>query len=445
MTKVKPEIFRAYDVRGIYPDDLDMESAYTIANATARYLRAKTMVVGEDGRISSPQLSSASMKGITDAGCNAIYIGRCTSPVFYFAVNHLGADGGVMITASHNPAKYNGMKIVREKGEPIGIFKGLDQVRTIALGGAIVQPEVGQIREDKSAMEAYLDKITNIAKAQGLKYSGKIVVDSGNGAAVTEMKPLLERFHMDYIPQFFDIDGRFPNRDPDTTKLEALEPLRKTVLERSASFGCAFDGDADRFAVVDEKGQVVPAQYIAALLWQMDGSKDRIAYDFRFSRSTKELFGPLGIPSRVGHTNVANLMKEKDAVFGAEMSGHFFFKDLNFDESSGLAFLKLVKILEETKKPLSELIAPYRKYYFVSENAYVDSIIAGAEKLKEFKLKYANGKQYELDGLTVEYEEWWFNIRPSNTEPILRITVEATTQALLDDKKKEILELANKK
>lgn len=442
-------IFRAYDIRGIYPSELNEDVAQQVGNATARFLNAKTLVVGEDGRISSPKLTQAVIDGITSAGCDVLYIGQCSTPLFYFASRNLG---GIMITASHNPPEYNGLKIVDKDGNPIGLDNHLGDIKDLMEKGIEESEKKGKIIEKPEIREEYVDFLikTSGVKAGDIKF--KVVVDAGNGMAGAVIKPLFERLKIDYVPLFFDIDGSFPNRPPDPAKEGALNLLKETVRQEKTALGIAFDGDADRVAFVDEKGSDVPAQFVLALLWFAEKNKPKVVYDLRFSRAVKDIFGEYGIRSQVGHTFISHMMRKVNGGIGGETSGHFYFKEANYNESSGLAVLKLLRFLQESGKPFSELAATFKKYYYSGEISIEMGDTSKAEEIFEsLQKRYSDGAWDKFDGLTIEYwnesfdklraptkGRWWFNLRPSNTESLLRLVVEAETKELMDEKVNEI-------
>lgn len=429
------DIFRAYDIRGIYPSELNEEIAQKVGSATARFLDAKTLVVGEDGRTSSPELAKAVIDGITSAGCDVLYIGQCSTPLFYFASKNLG---GIMITASHNPPEYNGLKIVDKDGNPIA-GDCFDEIKELMDKSVEESRNKGKIIEKLEIRDEYVDFLIKTSGVEAGDIKFKVVVDAGNGMAGAVIKPLFERLKIDYTPLYFDIDGSFPNRPPDPAKEGALDLLKETVISEKAGLGIAFDGDADRIAFVDEKGNDVPAQFILALLWLNEKDKPRVVYDLRFSRAVKDILGERGFRSKVGHTFISHMMRKVNAEIGGETSGHFYFKEANYNESSGLAVLKLLKFLQKSGKSLSELVATFKEYYYSGEISIETSDMSKAEVIIEsLQKKYSDGACDKFDGLTIEYKEWWFNLRPSNTEPVLRLVVEAETKELMDEKVDEI-------
>lgn len=456
-------IFRSYDVRGIYPSHINEDTAKRIGNAVVGFLNAKIIIIGEDGRSSSPQLRQAVTEGITKAGCDVIYIGPCTTPLFYYVIKHLDADGGIMVTASHNPPEYNGLKIMRKGATPIDKDNGLKKIQEMALGELFVAGHQGTVNNQPRVVNSYLDFLISVSGVQTGELNLKVIADAGNGMGSSVIGPLFDKLKINYSKLFFEIDGSFPNRSPDPTKSGGLKILSEAMKKQRADMGFAFDGDADRLAVVDENGEFVPSQYILAVLWQGGGAtvkKHKVVYDLRFSRAVKEFFGDLGARSIVGHSYIAGKMREDDAYIGGETSGHFFFKETNYNESAALASLKLMKILQESGKKLSELVEPFKQGYYSGEmNIAVDNPARQGEIIGALKNKYQNEKIDELDGLTVEHWDspltklgtisgttgnWWFNIRRSNTESAMRLIVEATTEKLMKEKIKEIKKIINR-
>lgn len=442
-------IFKAYDVRGIYPDEINKENAYKIGFATVKFLQAKNpnkelnLVVGEDARLASPTLRGAVIDAITKAGANVYYVGQCTTPLFYFSVNKLKADGGIMVTASHNPSQYGGLKVVGFESSPIGTESGLKEIEKISQGTLELAKELGKIQE-VSLVGDYINFVIKNSKADSGLDKLKIAIDAGNGMTPLILKPLFEKLAIKPDQLYFEIDCSFPNHSPDISKAEALTDLKKRVIDTRADLGIAFDGDGDRIMFVDERGEIIKAEYILGLLFK-DGSsffrKPRVVYDIRISKSVKELLGLRGIKSRPGHSFMKTVMRTNNANMGGELSGHFFFKEIGYVESSDLVMLKILKIVSNSGKHLSELIEPFQKYYHSGEiNIPIENRESGVQMIQNLKESYKNGKIDEIDGVTVEYQDWWFNLRLSNTEPIVRLVVEADKKDLMDRKVKELTE-----
>lgn len=430
-------IFRAYDIRGIYPNELNEQVAFKIGQAAAVFLKSKTMVVGEDARKSSPALSKKIKEGIVSAGCNVLSVGMCTTPLFYFSVNKLNADGGIMVTASHNPAQFNGFKVVGREAVPISSDNGLLAIQRLSDSYVPSNSTIGLVTET-SVLEDYVNFLASQSKVNNLK----IVIDASNGVAPTVLNSLFEKIKFNIISINFDIDGTFPNHSSDISKEENLKYLRNKVLKTNADIGFAFDGDADRLTVIDEKGNKIGPEFVVGLMFNaMSGwlKKPKVAYDLRFSRSIKELIGKNGLPSRTGYAFVRKTMREAGADFGGELAGHFDFKEMNYAESAILAMLRVIEIVTKEKKSLSQIVKPLLKYFNSGE---INIDIQDREKaLVNIKSRYLDGTIDEMDGIMVEYKNWWFNVRTSNTEPIIRLVVEADTKELMDEKKKELIQV----
>jgi len=413
--------------------------AEKIAGATAKFLNAKKLVVGEDARVSSPALRKAVFDGATKAGCDVHYIGQCTTPLFYFSVNRLGADGGIMVTASHNPPQYNGLKIVGPGATPVASISGLFKIRDMVNEVTESSVKKGAV-QTTSFLNEYIDFLARETKFK--HKNTKFIVDASNGMAPVVLEPLFEKLDLKPIQINFDINGSFPGHSPDISKKENLEQLKNKILETGAEVGFAFDGDADRLTVLDEKGEKLPSEFVVGLLFKAQAGlfkKPKVAHDLRFSKSVRELFGKNGFPSPTGYVFVRKKMKEVDADLGGELAGHFDFKEMNYAESAVLAMLKTLGIVSSSGKRLSELVAPFKKYFNSGEvNIPIDqNDDLKSEIMENLKNKHSDGKQNFLDGIMVEYPDWWFNVRFSNTEPIVRVVVEANTQELMERRVRE--------
>lgn len=429
------KIFRAYDVRGIYPEELNEEAAFRVGQAATTFLKAKKMVVGEDARTSSPSISTKVKEGIASTGCNIISIGRSTTPLFYFSVNRSDADGGIMVTASHNPPQYNGLKVAGRKAVPISSNSGLIEIQKLAEAGVRANGNKGGVKE-VSFKEDYIKFLVgNSGNMPERARKLKIVIDASNGMAPLVLGDVCKRIGLNTAFLNFEIDGTFPGHPSDISKEENLKELKNKILEIGADIGFAFDGDVDRLTVLDEKGNKVGADFIVGLLYKAKSGwfkKPKVAYDLRFSKSVRELFGRNGFPSRTGYAFVRKTMKDAGADFGGELAGHFDFKEMDYAESAVLAMLKVIGIVAKEQKPLSNLVEPFKKY---ANSGEINIEVQNLEKvLENIKNGYKDGKINELDGITVEYDDWWFNARPSNTEPILRLVVEADSQELMMQK-----------
>lgn len=431
-------IFKAYDIRGIYPDVLNEDMATKIGRAFVTLLKCKKVVVGRDMRPHSIPLFNALAKGLTMQGADVIDLGLCTSPVCYYGNGLLNADAGVMITASHNPGEWNGFKLTRQQAIPISSATGINDIERIVSDNSFNPParEPGSI-SSANVLEEY---IQHVARMADLKRPVKIAADMANAMGIYESKALENIIKID--PLFDTLDGTFPNHEANPLKAETLEPLQAMIRKGSYDFGVAFDGDADRAGFVDEKGNIVPMDMITALIAQDILSKEKgvIFYDLRSSWTVKEVIeknGGTPMMSRVGHTFIKQQMRDNNAIFAGELSGHYYFRSNYFTESSAMAVISVANIVSKAGKPLSELVAPLQRY---SASGEINSKVKDPDKiLAHLKEKYSDGKMLELDGVSVEYDDWWFNVRCSNTEPLVRLNLEARTAAMMTQKRDEIL------
>lgn len=432
-----PNIYRSYDIRGIVPDEFDADEAYHIGRAYAQFTNAKKVVVARDMRPSGDDIEQKLIEGLTDGGVNVISIGMATTPMFYFAVHYLKTDGGLSVTASHNPGKYNGVKMTRESAIPIGGDTGLFEIRDlvekrnwqpVARKGSIEKADV---------QKEYLTLVTKNVDASGLK----IVVDAGNGMSGMLQQEYFNAVGGDVTPLYWELDGTFPNHEADPLKEENMQDLQNAIKTHNADLGVAFDGDGDRVFFVTEQAEIVPGDFTTALIAQemlKHKSGAAFLYDLRSSRITKETIeaaGGVAYMSKVGHSNIKAQMRERNAIFAGELSGHFYFTPW-YAESGFLALGYILRLLKEQNKPFSEIVAPLKKYAKTPE---INFEVQDKEKiLNSVKEKYADAEQLELDGVSIVYPSWWANVRASNTEPLLRLNMEADTQELLEEKRSEI-------
>jgi len=438
-------IFKAYDIRGLVPDELDAAAAYRIGRATARFIGARPILIGRDARRSTPELFAALTRGIRDEGVDVVDLGLVATPMLYFAVDELGAAGGVMITASHNPGRYNGFKICRENAIPIGEASGLREIEAIANGITTADPPAsarGGLRTADLG-EAYVDHVLAVGS---LRPSLHVAIDCGNGMAAAGLEKLLARLDLRVERLYFEFDGTFPNHEADPLKPENLWDVSEAVRRTGADFGVAFDGDADRAVFVDETGEPISADLATGLLARQQirrHGKGRVLYDLRSSRATAEAIEAEGGEAemcRVGHSFVKARMREVNAIFAGELSGHYYFRfspTLVADDGIA-AFVALLDVLAAEGRPLSELIAPLRRYAASGE---INRTVEGIEALlAEIEAEHVGADEIShLDGLLVRYPEWWFNLRASNTEPVLRLNLEADTKEQMVRKRDELL------
>ncbi|MBO4304243.1 MAG: phosphomannomutase/phosphoglucomutase [Lentisphaeria bacterium] len=432
-------IFKAYDIRGIYPEQLDAQIAEKVGRALVVFLKAKKIVVGRDMRPHSQPLFEALAKGITLQGADVIDLGLCSTPQSYHANGKLGADGSVMITASHNPAEWNGFKLCRREAVPIGGNSGIADIeKMVSLDKWPAAERTGKIIP-YSIAEEYASFLRSFAR---IDRKLKVVVDYANAMGSYEIKGIEPYF--DIIPLYKELDGTFPNHEANPLKTETLSAILAKVRETGADFGAALDGDADRCGFIDNKGEIIPMDLFTALIAQdiLSEGPATILYDLRSSRAVRECIeenGGKAIMSRVGHAFIKAQMRETGAVFAGELSGHYYFKENFVAESQGLAMVKLANLLCAKNKPLCELVAPLRKYFSSGE---INSKVADpASVLARIREKYADGNLFQLDGISSEYPDWWLNVRSSNTEPLIRLIVEANEKKLMEEKRDEALAL----
>ncbi len=437
-------IFKAYDIRGVYPEQLNEQTAYLIGNALAVYLKPSQIAVGRDMRKSSYVLFDELTRGILDAGVDVIDLGLVSTDGLYFAVGKYGYEAGVMITASHNPKEYNGFKICKADAVPLSGSEGLNVVQDmVAETDPKVRPQRGTSAR-KDITDDYTENCFAFIDESKLK-PFKIVFDAGNGMAGATLPPVLERLPIESVNLYFELDGDFPNHPASPIEPENVADLIAKVKEVNADFGVAFDGDADRMFLVDEKGAAIGGDMVTSMVAKSlleKSSSETIIYNAICSRAVGELIEKLGgkaVRTPVGHALIKPTMRAENAIFGGEHSGHFYFRDNWFADSGMIAFLVCLELLSKTTKPLSEIIAEIDPYLRSGE---INSEVADRQGIiEELVAKYPDGKSDKLDGLTVWYDTWWFNVRASNTEPLLRLNVEAETRELMEEKRDELLAL----
>jgi phosphomannomutase len=438
-----PKVFKAYDVRGIYPTELDEEGAYAIGRAYVEQFEPQQIAVGRDMRLSSPAMAKAVMAGAADGGADVLDVGLVGTEMVYFAVGQLELDGGVMVTASHNPKEYTGMKIVRAGALPVGGDSGLMEIRDRALISFGEPQRRGEIREE-DIWPAYVVRVLSFVDLDEIKPL-KVMIDAANGMAGVMLPPILERLPIEAIPYFFEPDGTFPNHEPNPLLPENREFIIEKVREHGADLGVAFDGDADRCFFVDDTGEFVPGDFATTLLAESILEKHpaaKIIYDLRASWAVPEAIeraGGVPLINRVGHAFIKQRMRDEDAVFGGEVSGHYYFKEFSQADSGVVPFLLMLELISKRGRKLSEILRPLRERYFLTGelNTPVPDVDA---KLEELQQRFADeGRISHLDGISVDADEWHMNVRPSNTEPLLRLNLEARSRDLMERKRDEVL------
>src|ERR687889_2145047 len=443
-------IFKAYDIRGVYPASLDEGVAGDIGRAFVTHLdlSGSRVVVARDMRISGEALEKAFIQGVTQAGADVLDLGLVSTDALYFAVGHLEEPGGAMITASHNPKDYNGFKLCREEAIALSGEQGIGQIRDLITSGKLPEPaEYPGSVEQSDIAEDYAEHCLGFVDTDGLRPL-KIVVDAGNGMAGKMLPPIFEKLPFEYVPMYFELDGSFPNHPPNPIEPQNMEDLQKRVLAEGADFGVAFDGDADRVFIVTETGVTISGDILATLVAKNVLEKESgaaIVYSAVCSKALPELVrreGGRPIRTKAGHSIIKPQMRKNNAAFGGEHSGHFYFRDNYFADSGIVAMLTVAELVGRQKDPLSDLLAPIDPYIRSGElNSEVEDQQATLEKIEEQYSKRDNPEIDDLDGLTVDFGGWWFNLRPSNTEPLLRLNVEAKDRETMEKERDELLDL----
>jgi phosphomannomutase len=442
---IDPTIFKAYDIRGTHPEQLDGDQAYKIGAGLAKFLKPKAIAVGRDMRMSSDELFDGLSRGINANGVDVIDLGLISTDGLYFAVGKYGYDGGVMITASHNPKQYNGFKMCRQKAEPLSGHHGLNQILEMIQSDDYTTsaPQKGVIsRQDIS--QDYAKHCLSFIDIERIK-PFNVVIDAGNGMAGATLQPVLDKLPINVTELYFELDGSFPNHPASPIELENLKDLQAKIAETGADFGAAFDGDADRMFLVDKNGKQVGGDMTTAMVARSLLRKnpgESVLYNLICSRAVPMLIereGGKPIRTRVGHALIKPLMKKHNAIFGGEHSGHFYFRDNWFADSGLIAFLVCIELISDDGRDLHELIGDIDPFVRSGEiNSEVKSI---PDRIEAVKQQFADGEQDKIDGLTVQYDNWWFNLRPSNTEPLLRLNVEADGPELLKEKTDSLLKI----
>ncbi|MGC8915562.1 MAG: phosphomannomutase/phosphoglucomutase [Thermoanaerobaculum sp.] len=438
-------IFKAYDVRGIVPDELNPDLAYAIGYFFPRILDAedtatvKAVVVSRDMRETSPALAEALESGLQTAGFAVWDIGLATTPMNYFAVGHLGASGAIQVTASHNPAVYNGFKFSRRQAIPVSSETGIGLLERFVSSEKPPAPRPQAPLEKKEIWPAYENHVLRFLRLKEPRL--KVAVDVANGMA-TLYEPIFAQLNIELLPLFFGLDGTFPNHEANPLKEENLRFVKQAVMEHRCDLGVAFDGDADRAIVVDETGQVVGADLLTGLLAKLFLERfpgASIVYDVRSSWATREAIlaaGGIPVRERVGHSFMKATMRKLESPFGGELAGHFYYRENFYADSAIITMVEVLNLLRREGRPLSELVAPLRAYARTGE---VNFPVANKEDvISALAEVFADGKVDFLDGITVEFADWWFNVRPSNTEPLLRLVMEAKSAELLAEKRKDV-------
>jgi phosphomannomutase len=440
-------IFKAYDVRGIYPTELNEDMARLIGRAFVAYLDARRIAVSRDMRVSSPGLAAAFIDGARAQGADVVDYGMCGTDMLYFAVVRDGLDGGAQITASHNPKDYNGMKMVRREAFPLSGDAGIGEIRDMVVGGAIPAPVGPQGRvERRELLGDYVEKVLSFIDPSAIR-PFNVVLDAGSGMAGLVAPKLFERLPCRTTRLCFEIDGTFPNHEANPLIEENRRDIVERVVAERADIGIAWDGDADRCFFIDGGGEFIAGDFITALLAEAALIKQpgqTVVYDVRASYAVKDTVGKYGgtaLMNRVGHAFIKRRMREANAVFGGEVTGHYYFRDFYYADNGFIPALLILELMSRKGQTLAELLAPFREKYFISgeiNTRMADMSLVDA-RLKALADRYRDGHTYTLDGFSAEFPDWHFNVRASNTEPMLRLNLEALTPRLMADKRDEVL------
>ncbi len=440
MSKKQNTIFKTYDVRGIYPSEINESKARKIAKAIVEETKAKEVVIGRDARNSSVQLSEALIEGILEQGSDVVDIGQVSTDCLYFTLGYHGYPAGIMTTASHNPPEHNGFKIMRRQKRGILPFRGIEIGKKIE--NKIPSSEKRGTVQKKDIWEDYLKHVVSFVETEKIK-PFRVVIDASNGMAGKVIPEIVDKIPIEIIPLNFNLDGNFPAHSPNPLKESSTEGIKNRIKEKKADFGFIFDGDADRVFLITEESDFVSADITLLLLAKYFLEKnpgDKIVYNLICSRAVPEFIKKWGgepVRSQVGYVNIWKNMQKKEAIMGGELSGHYAFRENFYTDSGFISFLILLEIISKSEKKVSEQVNQLSPY---AKSPEINFEIKDKEKtLEKIKKKYSDGKQDFLDGITVEYESWWFNTRPSHTEPLLRLTIEADNKNILREKKKELV------
>ena len=435
-------IFKAYDIRGIYGTDFDEEDAYKIGRATVDILKLKTIALGRDARTSSPALFEAFARGARKSGANVIDLGLLTTPMVYFASWHLDVDAAVSITASHNPPEYNGMKIALKNALPVGEKSGLFDIRDRVVQETFSDAHTEGSLSTQDIRPAYEAHFAKFARLDDAHF--KVVIDTANAMGILEL-PIFKMFpeNIELVTMYDDLDHPFSAHEANPLKTETLDELRTRVVAEHADLGIAFDGDADRVGLVDETGEIIPMDHMTGIIARevlKSHPGATILYDLRSSRAVKEVIeeaGGVAKECKVGHANIKRQMRDENAVFAGELSGHYYFLENSYAEAGSLAGLLILSVMSETKQTASALASDLKRYHHSGE---INSEVADKDAvMKKLEHAYSDGTISHLDGIKIDFPDWWFNVRPSNTEPLLRLNLEADTREHMEQKRNEVL------
>jgi phosphomannomutase len=444
---INPSIFKAYDVRGLYPQEVNEEAAHLIGRGFVVYLNAKRIAVSRDMRLSSPSMAAAFIEGARLQGADVVDYGMMGTDMLYFAVARDGHDGGVQITASHNPKEYNGIKMVRKEAFPLSGESGITDIRDMIAGNKLPPPAAvpGTVTQANVVSE-YIKHVMSFIDPSIIK-PFNVVADAGNGIAGMVAPMLFAHLPCIVTPLCFEVDGTFPNHEANPLIEENRRDITERVIAEKADIGIAWDGDADRCFFIDGAGEFIAGDFVTALLAEAFLIKHpgaRIVYDVRASYAVKDTaakYGSEALMNRVGHAFFKRRMREDNAIFGGEVTGHYYFRDNFYADNGFIPALLILELMSRKGQTLRELLEPLREKYFISGeiNTKFGDMKKALQKIDALSAKYQSGKVYTMDGVSVEYPDWHFNVRGSNTEPMLRLNLEATTQKQMEEKRDEVL------
>jgi phosphomannomutase len=445
--KINPSIFKAYDVRGLYPSEVNEEAARLIGRGFVAYLGAKRIAVSRDMRLSSPSVAAAFIEGARMQGADVIDYGMMGTDMMYFAVARDGLDGGAQITASHNPKEYNGIKLVRKEAFPLSGDAGIGDIREMIANGTLPPPagSPGAL-SSRNVVDDYVERVLSFIDPSIIK-PFNVVLDAGSGMAGLIAPRLFERLPCKVTALCFEVDGTFPNHEANPLIEENRRDIVERVVADKADIGIAWDGDADRCFFIDGTGEFIAGDFVTALLAEAFLLKHpgaKIVYDVRASYAVKDMvakYNGTALMNRVGHAFFKRRMREEGAIFGGEVTGHYYFRDYYYADNGFIPALLILELMSRKGQTLNELLAPLREKYFISGeiNTKVGDMQTVQAKIDGLAARYTDGKTYTMDGVSVEYPDWHFNVRPSNTEPLLRLNLEATTAELMAEKRDEVL------
>jgi phosphomannomutase len=449
---ISPSIFKAYDVRALYPSELNEPIARLIGRAFVAYLGPGRFAVSRDMRLSSPTLAAAFIEGAREQGGHIIDYGLAGTDMLYFAVAHNGLDGGAQITASHNPGEYNGVKMVRKEAFPLSGDAGIGEIRDMVTQGTIpAAPKTPGRYETATMLDAYVERVMSVIDPSVIK-PFNVVLDAGSGMAGLVAPRLFDRLPCRTTRMCFDIDGSFPNHEANPLIEENRRHIVERVVAEKADIGIAWDGDADRVFFIDGSGEFIAGDFITALLAEaflLKTPGEKIIYDVRASYAVKDVVARLGgeaLMNRVGHAFIKRRMREENAAFGGEVTGHYYFRDYYYADNGFIPALLILELMSKKNMTLRDLLKPLREKYFISGeiNTRVSDMATTEARIQDLAAKYTGGNSYMLDGFSVEYPDWHFNVRASNTEPLLRLNLEALTPELMAQRRDEVLAVIRK-